>query len=255
MVDARDRALSQLSALLPSPDEVVVVPAAGHPVEPAPRPAPAVAPPAPPPPIKKSPTPAKSSTESSPAADEWVPVAVASRKAAVDAATIRSWYRAGAIPTRRTRGERGAVLVPLSAVLARGGSNGSPADSHDEEPEPEVETPVELTAAVATLTGVEAPAEVELLRPQVDDLTAELDALRKQLDEERRLRHEAERERDEARTEVQNLTDQVKELEDHLTSPLTWSLDELASRPGYRGRWARGGVDDTEDDLVPASSD
>lgn len=301
MVDARDRALSQLSALLPSPDEVVVIPHGnGRATADVPPPPTALAPAIPVPksgsngkngksngktksrktlkaerPIQDEPkardaVPAPVVTDVKPGPEtEWVPVALASRKARVDAATIRSWYRAGDIPTRRTRGERGAVLVPLADVLERAGAganghngSGRAADVVAAPPangspvRPAIASPIELTAAVAALTGVEAPADVELLgRSPVDDMAAELDDLRDQLDDERRRRIAAERERDEAREQVENLAAQVDELEDRLASPLSWSLDELAQSPGYRGRWARERANEDVDDLVPTTAD
>src|SRR3954447_17879222 len=59
----------------------------------------------------------------------WVTVADAADRAGVDSSTVRQWYRAGKLPTRRAEGDRGAFLVPLAAVLelapAAASANGS----------------------------------------------------------------------------------------------------------------------------------
>src|SRR5437868_10504356 len=47
----------------------------------------------------------------------WVTVAEAAERAGVDSGTVRQWYRAGKLPTRRSEGARGAFLVPLASVL------------------------------------------------------------------------------------------------------------------------------------------
>ncbi len=55
-----------------------------------------------------------------PAGEGWVTLEEASSAAGVARSTLRSWYRAGHIPSRMTLGEHGPQrLVPLDAVLDR----------------------------------------------------------------------------------------------------------------------------------------
>ena len=103
----------------------------------------------------------------------WVTVAEAAEQAQVDSGTIRQWYRAGRIPTRRAEGQRGAFLVPLSLVL-------------DLVHPPEVRAPASaepsIDDALRTLSA-ESAAETDGLRQELDAARQQLDFLRAQLAE------------------------------------------------------------------------
>lgn len=48
---------------------------------------------------------------------EWVAVSAAAEKTGVSTGTVRQWYRAGRLPTRRRNGPGSAFLVPLEEVM------------------------------------------------------------------------------------------------------------------------------------------
>lgn len=54
--------------------------------------------------------------DEAPTARTWLTVVEAAERAGIDTGTVRRWYRAGRLPTRR--GDRGAFLVPLDGVTA-----------------------------------------------------------------------------------------------------------------------------------------
>jgi DNA-binding transcriptional MerR regulator len=114
----------------------------------------------------------------------WVTVAEAAERAGVDTGTVRQWYRAGRIPTRRAEGERGAFLVPLAAVLEL--------------------VPSSTAAAVPS----EGPASSELLQ-QVDFLRTQL----AELSEENRVLRQRLQDEDDRRADLRaRLADTEDEL-------------------------------------------
>ena len=94
----------------------------------------------------------------------WVTVAEAAEKAGVDTGTVRQWYRAGRLPTRRAEGERGAFLVPLAAVIDL-----APGRPRDGDPGP---------------ASSELLQQVDFLRTQLAELSEENRILRQRLKDE-----------------------------------------------------------------------
>ena len=115
----------------------------------------------------------------------WVTVAAAAEKAGVDTGTVRQWYRAGRLPTRRAEGERGAFLVPLKAVLDL-----VPAPSSANGPGPD---------------AGELLQQVDFLRAQLAELSEENRILR------RRLQDEDER-RSDLRAQLADTQDELNQL-------------------------------------------
>lgn len=119
----------------------------------------------------------------------WVTVAEAAEQAHVDSGTVRQWYRAGRIPTRRSEGERGAFLVPLDLVL---GLANPPAEdlSAAASSVPSIEDALRgLGVGVSTAETdalnqelAEAREQVEFLRAQLAEATGETRTLKQQLE-------------------------------------------------------------------------
>ena len=143
----------------------------------------------------------------------WVTVAEAAEKAHVDSGTIRQWYRAGRIPTRRSEGERGAFLVPLELVLGLV----RPADALDVPGSPSIER------VESGLDGGPRSAESASVQKELAESREQLTFLRTQLaevaDENRRLKHELtqlEDQRADLRAQLADAVDDRKGVEARL---------------------------------------
>ena len=112
-------------------------------------------------------------------AETWVTVSEAAERSGLASATIRQLYRSGRVPTQRADGDRGAFLVPLTAVLRLGEDADA---SGDDLGEPildinatywsiETQTAREETAAVRLVLD-EVRDQLEFLRDQLAEATA-----------------------------------------------------------------------------------
>ena len=145
----------------------------------------------------------------------WVTVAEAAESARVDSGTIRQWYRAGRVPTRRSEGERGAFLVPLDLVLALA----HPAD-------PTATPPASTLSIEEALRGQSAEhssAETASLKKQLAEAGERLEFLRSQLaeaaEENRALKQQlqlADDQRADLRAELADAVDDRKGVEARL---------------------------------------
>ena len=142
----------------------------------------------------------------------WVTVAEAAEKAQVDSGTVRQWYRAGRIPTRRAVGERGAFLVPLELVLALV----EPAEAPPTGATPSID---DVRLGVADGSS----AESEALRTDLADARQQLEFLRAQLaevtDENRTLKQQlqlADDQRADLRAQLADAVDDRKGVEARL---------------------------------------
>ena len=176
----------------------------------------------------------------------WVTVAEAADKAQVDSGTIRQWYRAGRVPTRRAEGERGAFLVPLELVLSL------------VNPAAEVEAPLATTPSIdETLRElangyssaetdalkqelVEAGEQLEFLRSQLAEATAENRTMKQQL-------QQADDQRADLRAQLADAVDERKGVEARL-------LTVEAEVTQLRRSAARGSITDSSwlDQQTPA---
>jgi hypothetical protein len=114
----------------------------------------------------------------------WVTVAEAADRAGVDSGTVRQWYRAGKLPTRRAEGARGAFLVPLAGVLEV-----APATPNGAIREP----------------ASELVQQVDFLRDQLAELSEENRVLRQRL-------HDEEERRADLRARLADTEDELTEL-------------------------------------------
>ena len=144
---------------------------------------------------------------------EWVTVAEAAEKAQVDSGTVRQWYRAGRIPTRRAEGERGAFLVPLELVL----SLVAPPEAA-----PPTLSAISIEEALRGMTGGFSSAETESLRTELADAREQLDFLRSQLAE--------------ATGESRELKQQLQAADDQRADLRAQLADALDDRKGVEAR-------------------
>ena len=100
--------------------------------------------------------------------ERWLTVSEASELVGVSGAAIRAWYRSGRIATQRAAGDRGAYLVPLSAIL-RLGVDAEELDEDDD--------------AVLDLDTGQWSIETSALRRELDDIRRQVEFLREQLAE------------------------------------------------------------------------
>ena len=175
---------------------------------------------------------------------EWVTVADAAEKAQVDSGTVRQWYRAGRIPTRRSEGERGAFLVPLDLVL-------SLANPPDESvaavtgAQPSIEDTLRTGPSTAETEALErelaeARDQLEFLRSQLAEVTSENRALKEQV-------HQADDQRADLRAQLADAVDDRKGVEARL-------LTVEAELTQLRRTAARGSITDNSwlDQETPA---
>lgn len=108
--------------------------------------------------------------------ERWVTVSEAAELSGISGATIRQWYRSGRIPTQRAKGDRGAFLVPLSAILrfseeadAAGDDLGDPV--------------LDLNASYWSLETAAAREEAAIASSELDEARQQLTFLREQLAE------------------------------------------------------------------------
>ena len=100
--------------------------------------------------------------------ERWLTVSEASELVGVSGAAIRGWYRSGRIPTQRADGDRGAYLVPLSAILRLG------VDAEELEEDDD---------AVLDLDTGRWSIETSAMRRELDEIRRQVDFLREQLAE------------------------------------------------------------------------
>ena len=174
----------------------------------------------------------------------WVTVAEAAERAQVDSGTIRQWYRAGRIPTRRSEGERGAFLVPLALVLRL---------VHPPEAEAPPSSAPSIDDALRTLSA-DAAAETESLRQELTGAREQLEFLRSQVaetsEENRRLKQQlqlADDQRADLRAQLADALDDRKGVEARL-------LTVEAELTQLRRSASRGSITDSSwlDEQTPA---
>lgn len=98
--------------------------------------------------------------------ERWLTVSEASELVGVTGAAVRGWYRSGRIPSRRAAGDRGAYLVPLSAILRLGVDTAEPGDDD-----------------VIDLDADGWSVETSALGRELDDARRQVEFLREQLAE------------------------------------------------------------------------
>ena len=147
----------------------------------------------------------------------WVTVAEAAEKAQVDTGTVRQWYRAGHVPTRRAEGPRGAFLVPLELVLQLA----NPPDALDVPAASSFEPSIE--AALKGLTA-DRESEIESLRGDLAQAREQLEFLRAQLAE--------------ASSENRTLKQQLQAADDQRADLRAQLADAVDDRKGVEARLA-----------------
>ena len=108
--------------------------------------------------------------------ESWVTVSEASERSGLARATIRQLYRSGRVPTQRADGDRGAFLVPLTAVLRLGEDADASGDALGE--------PIlDINATYWSIETQAAREETAAVRLVLDEVRERLDFLRDQLAE------------------------------------------------------------------------
>jgi hypothetical protein len=146
----------------------------------------------------------------------WVTVAEAAEQANVDSGTVRQWYRAGRIPTRRADGGSRAFLVPLDLVLGLA----RPMDA-GEAPAPAT---LSIEEALRGLAGNGWSAEAESLKVELAAVNEQVEVLRAQLTE--------------AGAENRSLREQLAAADDQRADLRAQLADVVDDRKGISARLA-----------------
>lgn len=109
-------------------------------------------------------------------AETWVTVSEASARSGLAGATIRQLYRSGRIPTQRAAGDRGAFLVPLTAVLRIG-------DEADADGDDLGEPILDINATYWSIETQAAREEAASAQAALDEARRQVAFLREQLAE------------------------------------------------------------------------